>query len=214
MNERVKGELARNRKHYEKLTLLNPYFSMKLFSPNNHFTSQQCTTASLNLMIRQLDLLLEDGHLLEKEIKKTELRKMQSEYLKSEEADAGRHHFAYLRKIWLSSSEADARNPLERLEQLNKKVVLVKNNLYSLTDSEKKSYDRNHLHSGDYAGVLAKISEVVQHTKEYSLLKEKHEGLSMAYEELQHRYMQLKASYAEAEAEKNEVVRKLRQENE
>ena len=32
-------------------------------------------------MIQQLDLLLEDGHLLEKEITKAELRQMQSDYL-------------------------------------------------------------------------------------------------------------------------------------
>ncbi len=50
------------------------------------------------------------------------------------EVDNSKHHFAYIRKIWLGSNEADAKNPLERIQQLNKKVVLVKNNLYSLTD--------------------------------------------------------------------------------
>lgn len=50
------------------------------------------------------------------------------------EVDNSKHHYAYIRKIWLGSNEADSKNPLERIEQLNKKVVLVKNNLYSLTD--------------------------------------------------------------------------------
>ena len=171
MNERVKSELARNRKNYEKLVMINPYFSMKLFLPNNQFTSNQCTSASLALMIQQLDLLLEDGHLLEKEIKKAELRQMQSDYLNRQEVDNGQHHYAYIRKIWLNPNEADVKNPLERLEQLNKKVVLVKNNLYGLTDIERKAYDRNHLHStGEYASVVAKISEIVQKTKEYNCL--------------------------------------------
>ena len=85
-------------------------------------------------MLKQLDLLLEDGHLLEKEIKKTQLRKMQSDYMNNYEVDNSKHHYAYIRKIWLGSNEADSKNPLERIYQLNKKVVLVKNNLYSLTD--------------------------------------------------------------------------------
>lgn len=105
----------RNRKNYEKLTMLNPYFSMKLFSPQNVFSSDQYNQSSINLMLKQLDLLLEDGHLLEKEIKKTELRKMQSDYMNNYEVDNSKHHYAYIRKIWLGSNEADAKNPLERI---------------------------------------------------------------------------------------------------
>lgn len=62
-------------------------------------------------------------------------------------------------------------------------MVLVKNNLYSLTDIEKKSYERNHSNAsiGDYGSVVSKINEVVQQTKEYSMLKEKYENLKMSY---------------------------------
>jgi hypothetical protein len=40
---------------------------------------------------------------------------MQKEYMNNYEVDNSKHHFAYIRKIWLGSNEADAKNPLERI---------------------------------------------------------------------------------------------------
>lgn len=70
MNDRVKAELQKNRRYYDKLTVMNPYFSMKLYVPDNHFTLDQYNTESVDLMVKQLELLLDDGHTLEKEILK------------------------------------------------------------------------------------------------------------------------------------------------
>jgi hypothetical protein len=57
---------------------MSPYFSMKLYTPNNNFTTEDCHTSSMDLMMKQLELLLDDGHALEKEIMKTSLRKSQN----------------------------------------------------------------------------------------------------------------------------------------
>ena len=45
---------------------MNPYFSMKLYAPNNNFTTDDYDTSSVDLMMKQLELLLDDGHALEK----------------------------------------------------------------------------------------------------------------------------------------------------
>lgn len=134
MNERVKNQLQRNRKNYQTLISLNPYFSMKLFTPQNTFTSDQCNSTSINLMLKQLDMLLDDGHLLEKQIKKTELRKMQSDYNKNYQMDYSKHHYAHIRKIWLNPNDGEAKKSLDRIEQLNKRVAFVKSNLFTLID--------------------------------------------------------------------------------
>ena len=43
---------------------MNPYFSMKLYSPDNNFTTDDYDTTSVELMMKQLELLLDDGHAL------------------------------------------------------------------------------------------------------------------------------------------------------
>ena len=80
MNEKVKAEVIRNRRKYEKLIMLNPYFTIKLFSPVNQFAPGEYNSQSLGRMFTQIDLLLEEGNLLDKETKKCELRRMQSDH--------------------------------------------------------------------------------------------------------------------------------------
>jgi len=49
---------------------MNPYFSIKLYAPQNIFTIEQYNSSSIGLMMKQIDLLLEDAHILDKEINK------------------------------------------------------------------------------------------------------------------------------------------------
>lgn len=53
---------------------------MKLLAPANSMAAEECHSGSMGKMMRQLDLLLEEGNLLEKEIKKAELRRMQVDH--------------------------------------------------------------------------------------------------------------------------------------
>jgi hypothetical protein len=79
-------------------------------------------------------LLLDDGRILEKEIMKAQLRQMQNDYKENYNME-WRHHYAYLRKVWINpNSEGDPNNPADTIDNLNKMVVLVKNNLQSMTE--------------------------------------------------------------------------------
>lgn len=79
--DKVKIEIAVNRRRYEKLLLLNPYFTIKLYRPKNTISPDSLNTETITALLGQIDLLLEEGNLLEKEIKKSELRRMQNDYL-------------------------------------------------------------------------------------------------------------------------------------
>lgn len=65
-------------------------------------------------MMRQLDLLLEEGNLLEKETKKAELRRMQADHQDPSLRDELKHHFAFLRRLWVDPGR-DETGALDRL---------------------------------------------------------------------------------------------------
>lgn len=87
--------------------------------------------------------------------------------------DQLRHHYSYIRKIWLNPNECAGGNPSDTLDQLNKKVVIIKNNLFSLSDIERKSYSNTH-NDDQYESVQKRINEMVHQLPEYNLLKEKY----------------------------------------
>lgn len=66
------------------------------------------------------------------------------------------------------------------IDELNKKVVLIKNNLFSTIQSEKQQYSK--VVTDQYENVEKKIGEMVQHVDDYEKLREKYEGTKMAYE--------------------------------
>lgn len=140
MNEKVKSELAKNRKKYQKLVAMNPYFSMKLYTPNNSFSPEELNSTAIDLMLKQMDLLMDDGNLLEKEIKKSELRRMQSDCADPNQLEEWKHHYACLRKVWLSPADSETLSNAERIEELNVRVATIKNNVYSMTAHEKRCY--------------------------------------------------------------------------
>lgn len=66
-------------------------------------------------MLRQIDLLLEEGNLLEKEIKKAELRRMQADHTDPSLRDELKHHFAFLRRVWVDTGREENRGTLDRI---------------------------------------------------------------------------------------------------
>ena len=63
LNGKIRQEVAANRRRYDSLLSLNPYFTMKLQAPLN-VLSDEGHAALLGRMMRQVDLLLEEGNLL------------------------------------------------------------------------------------------------------------------------------------------------------
>jgi hypothetical protein len=59
INTKIKMEISSNKKRYEKLLALNPYFSMKLYSPLNSFTSDEYHSGTLKKLMKQIDMLLD-----------------------------------------------------------------------------------------------------------------------------------------------------------
>lgn len=208
MNAKIKEEITGNKKRYEKLLTLNPYFSLKLYQPVNTVTQDQYHSGTLKKMMKQIDMLLDQGSLIEKEIKKSELRRMQSDYLDPTDRNQIKNHYAYLRKIWVDFSKVDSNSATDKLEELNKKVVIMKNNIFKVAEHEKKCYD----HLEHYENVDKKVKEMVVQSEEYRLLKERFEQLTMTLEENQSRFDNMKERYEQKLLEKgNEVSRALKE---
>lgn len=131
-------------------------------------------------MMRQLDLLLEEGNLLEKEIKKAELRRMQADHQDPSLRDELKHHFAFLRRLWTDPGRDEA-GALDRLEELNKRVVIIKNGILTASDHERK---RHEIQRGDrYEGVERRAKQTIRESEEYKRLRESFEGVCMKLEE-------------------------------
>ena len=133
MNEKVRGEVARNRRKYERLILLNPYFTIKLFTPANDFSQDEYNSAALGQMFKQIDLLLDEGNLLDKEIKKCELKRMQTDQVDHGVRDDLKQHYAFLRKIWVDYGQTEIERSGDMLEELNKRVVMIKSHIKAAT---------------------------------------------------------------------------------
>jgi hypothetical protein len=50
------------------------------------------------------------------------------------ELDEIKNHYTYLRKLWYNPNDHECRTNTDKLEQLNKKVAVIKNSIYNLTE--------------------------------------------------------------------------------
>lgn len=173
--------MAANRKRYERLQAINPYFSIKLFAPSQG-PAEDCRWDAAGKLMREIDLLLEEGNLLEKEVKKSELRRMHADHLDPTQRDEVKSHFAFLRKVWLDGNRPQNLAGADQLEELNKKVVIIKNSVLGVADYEKKCYQIS-LAKETYQIPAAKVTEVVRGSEEYLRLKERFERAQMTLEE-------------------------------
>jgi hypothetical protein len=163
------------------LQTINPYFSIKLFAPNLA-AGDECRWDTAGKLMREIDLLLEEGNLLEKEIKKSELRRMHADHLDPTQRSEVKNHFTFLRKVWLDGNRPQQLAGADLLEELNKKVVIIKNSVMSVADHEKKCYSFSQAKE-TYQIPAAKVAEVVRGSEEYLRLKELYERAQMALEE-------------------------------
>jgi hypothetical protein len=154
---------------------------MKLYSPCNALPAEEWHSGTLGRMMRQVDLLLEEGNLLEKEIKKAELKRMQSDHQDPSLRDELKNHFAFLRRVWLDSGREESRGTLDRMEELNKRVVIIKNSILTVADHEKKTH--SHPFSDQYEAVERRARDAVRQSDEYRRLREECEGMGMLLEE-------------------------------
>lgn len=102
---------------------------MKLFVPTpiaaTHFNA-----GTLDALMKQMDQVLEDGHVLDKDISKLELRRGVRE-----ESDSTQHYM-FLRKVWNNIYQGAFDDKSEdKIEQLNKKVAVIKNNIYGMIEN-------------------------------------------------------------------------------
>ena len=98
------------------------------------------------------------------------------------------------------------------MDQLNKKVVLIKNNLFSTIQLEKQSYSKTV--SDQYENVQRKIGEIVQNVEEYEILKEKYENLKMAYEDISQKLRNKGEEMKMKIGQRNDVIRQVKHDNE
>ena len=82
---------------------------------------------------------------------------MQSDYLDPTDRNEIKNHYTYLRKIWVDFSKTDTKSATDKLEELNKRVVIIKNNIFKVAEHEKKCYD----HLENYENVDKKVKEMV-----------------------------------------------------
>ena len=66
---------------------------------------------------------------------------MQADHQDPSLRDEIKHHFAFLRRIWVDPSRVEDRGVMERMEELNKRVVIIKNGILSAADHEKKRHE-------------------------------------------------------------------------
>lgn len=59
---------------------------------------------------------------------------MQSDYLDPTDRDQIKNHYTYLRKIWLDFGKKDCNNTVDKLDQLNKRVVIIKNSIFNVAE--------------------------------------------------------------------------------
>lgn len=86
------------------------------------------------------------------------MRKMQNDYKDNHDIDQWRHHYAHLKKVWTNPQEEEANKPFDIIEQLNKKVVIIKSSITGMISQEKKCYENNRNSGDQYENVTRKIN--------------------------------------------------------
>jgi hypothetical protein len=119
---------------------------------------------------------------------------MQADHQDPSLRDELKHHFAFLRRVWVDPGREDG-GAVDRLEELNKRVVIIKNGIIAAADHEKKRHEL--FRSNHYDGVERRAKQTIRETEEYRKLRESYEGMCMRLEEKEARLGSIVQSYEE-----------------